>query len=174
MTSELIIETLKNKVASDIINDEEIVNAIDSRHSKDEDWSPIFLMDNLATSLSGYTPHIYTYKKFPETIEDVITFLIITVQIPKSFDSNKIWAEPILEIWIFSHMDHMRVNNKAVKCNRNDYLSRLIKSRFYHYKEAYDFKFESDIEDAYNEKFLYRKLTFTCKSLNEKLCEVDL
>lgn len=173
MDSSNIVEVLKNRIVKDIINDNEIVKAIDSPYKNNKEWSPLFLYDNLATSETVFSPHIYTYKRFPDTIEDTITFILVLVNIPRTYDANKIWVQPNVEIWIFSHYNHMRVNNKLVKANRNDYIARLLKQKFNKKNNniAYDFKLEADTENAYSDKFLYRKLEFKCISLNQSLCE---
>lgn len=171
-TSSVIVEQLKNKFILDIISDEDIVDAIDSPDRYTEGWQPIFLKHGLASKNSGFTPLIYDFKKFPGTIEQVITFLFVLVHIPTMYGETKVALKPSVEVYIISHIDHMIVDDPTVKANRNDHIAKLIKKKFNrNIGLGYDFSLESEYEDSYNEKFIFRRLTFTCVSFNQdKLC----
>ena len=171
-----IITKLKQTVMKQIVNNREIVDAIDSPDSVLEDWIPIYLIDSLATSETEFTPHIYSYYKFPQIIEKDITFLSVMVNTTGYEDSNMLRAE--LHIVIFTHKTHMLMKQATVVDNRNDYISKLLDNQFngktlkYDDKDIYIGKFylAKNAEDSYDENFLMRHLVFICNDINASVC----
>ena len=91
--------------------------------------------------------------------------------------TNKAFVSPTIEIWIYSHQQHMIVDNvPKVTSNRNDYLSELIDNKFNGRSGFGIGKLEltSNIEGNYQADYLYRKLTFQATDLNNSLCEEEL
>lgn len=174
MANSTLITDLKQSVIKEIINDESFFYAINSPDITDIDCA-----DKLV-----YT-HIFPYHQNPETIEKVITFLTIQVHIPKPYDRNKTWVVPRLEIWVFSHHSHMKVNNiPKITDNRNDYISKLLDKKFngrdtlggskndkYNLHLYGKLDLVSNVEGAFSKDFLYRQLIFEMKDINNSLCD---
>ena len=174
MDASHIITALKTQLIKDIINDEEIVEAIDSPYKNDKNWNPTYLKDSYGTRQTKFSPHIYTYNKFPETIEDAITFILVLVQIPRCFtDLSKV--EPRIEFWIYSHKEHIYMENKQIPINRNDYIAELLIKKFNKHDEKfpYDFGFSYSDEGAYDKVHLFRKVEFSCKAFNKSICDIN-
>ena len=160
MANSTLITDLKQAVIKEIINDESFFYAINSPDITDIDCA-----DELV-----YT-HIFPYHQNPETIEKVITFLTIQVHIPKPYDRNKTWVVPKLEIWVFSHHSHMKVNNiPKITDNRNDYISKLLDKKFngrdtlggskndkYNLHLYGKLDLVTNVEGAFSKDFLYRQ-----------------
>ena len=174
MANSEIITDLKNAIAKEIMQDEAFYYAIDSpKISSVEDRD----------QLTKY--NIFSYNKNPDTITDVTTFLTLMVQIPKTCDRNNTWVMPRLEIWIYSHNDHMEVNNiPKVTDNRNDYISKLLDKKFngrdtlggskndkYNLHLFGKLDLVHNVEGTYSPKFLYRQMIFETKDLNKSQCE---
>lgn len=174
MANSTLITDLKQAVIKEIINDESFFYAINSPDITDIDCA-----DELV-----YT-HIFPYHQNPETIEKVITFLTIQVHIPKPYDRNKTWVVPKLEIWVFSHHSHMKVNNiPKITDNRNDYISKLLDKKFngrdtlggskndkYNLHLYGKLDLVANVEGAFSKDFLYRQLIFEMKDINNSLCD---
>lgn len=164
MANSLSISSLKNKVIKDLINNNDIVTAIDS--------SDITIPENL------FNTHIFDYHINPYTINKAITFLTVQVHLPEAFhyDSNDIFVKPKVEIWIISHIEHMRVHNiPKVKNNRNDYLSMLIDKELNGKDYGYGgLKLGMNIEGTFQMDYAFRQMTFTTIDLNNSLCYEDV
>lgn len=166
MANSSIIETAKNSIVREIINDEEIVNAIDARG---------ITLDN-ADELIG--KHVFDYHQNPNVLQDMDTFITIQVDIPPLFRDTigLTRVRPNVEIWICSHYKHMRVENvPKIKSNRNDYLSRLLDKKLNGSTKFGIGKLNltSNIEGSYQNDYLYRTLTFETLDINNSLCEDD-
>lgn len=173
MANSSIITKMKDKVISEIINDETLFYAINSPEYKDP---------NYADDLIG--THIFNYNQNPNTLNKAITFLTIEVDIPKTYDSNNTWVLPRLEIWIISHESCMKVDNiPKITANRNDYISQLLDLKFNgresigispNPKENLNLygklNLVSNIGKAYSADYLYRQMIFETKDLNDSLC----
>ncbi len=174
MANSEIINDLKQAIVKEIINDETFYHAINSpKISSVEDRDKL-------------TDHnIFSYNKNPETITDVTTFLTLQVHIPKTYDKNNTWVVPRLEIWIYSHTDHMDVKNiPKITANRNDYISMLIDKKFngrdtiggskndkYNLHLFGKLDLVHNVEGTFSPTFLYRQMIFELKDLNKSLCE---
>lgn len=173
MANSSIITKMKDKVISEIINDETLFYAINSPEYKDP---------NYADDLIG--THIFRYHQNPNTLNKTITFLTIQVHIPKTYDSNKTWVLPRLEIWIISHEQCMNVDNiPKITANRNDYISQLLDLKF-NGRDSIGVSSDpkdnlnlygkldlvSNVEGAYSTDYLYRQMIFETKDLNDSLC----
>ena len=164
MANSSIIGKVKNKIIREFIKDSEIVAAIHSSTvSSDE---PEKLINT----------HIFDYHQNPNTLADVQTFITIEVHIPESYYQNtsKIYVNPTIEIWIFSHEKHMRVDNiSKITVNRNDYLSELI-DRKLNGQSGYgigELTLKSNVGGAFQMDYLYRKMIFEGLDFNDSLCE---
>ena len=175
MANSELVSTLKDALIQELIQDETFFYAIDS-----PDVTEFKNSDQLMYK------HIFPFHKNPETITETITFITIQVHIPRTYDRNKTWVVPRLEIWIISHDEHMMVNNiPKITDNRNDYISKLLDKKFngrstfgaskndkdnIHLYGKMDLV--SNVEGALN-KFLYRQMIFEMKDLNDSLCDEE-
>lgn len=168
MANSSIIKKTKNKIVKEFIKDKEIVAAINSSEVK----------SNEPEKLIG--KHIFNYNQNPHTLNIIGTFITIQVHIPQSYyddynaSVNRI--KPTIEIWIISHERHMNVDNiPKITQNRNDYLSELIDNKI-NGKSGFGIGnavLISNIEGAFQQDYLFRKMIFQCVDLNWSLCEED-
>lgn len=175
MANSSIISRMKDKLITEIINDEELFRAIDSPNIKN--------FEN-ADKLVG--THIFNYHQNPLTLKEVQTFLTIQMHIPKTYGTNNTWVAPRLEIWIISHQDHMEVDIPKITANRNDYISQLLDLKFNGRREIGVSKnaknnlnlfgkldLISNVEGALTSDYLYRQMIFEVKDLNDSLCDEE-
>lgn len=173
MANSRIISELKTKVTKMIINDEELVKAIDPPNYQDENWEEIYMINSAETEEAGYTPVIYREHQNPNMITKTMTFLTIEVNIPENYNTPEIFKYPQLEIWIISHNKHNRIDNiKGVRDNRNDYISILLDEKFNGESAGIgSLKLISNTAGIYDDKFVYRRLTFTGIDLSDTICD---
>lgn len=167
MANSTIIKKAKNKIIKEFIKDKEIIAAINSSVVKPNESEKLV------------NKHIFDYNQNPNTINTVGTFITIQVHIPQSYysfnyNSSPTHVYPTIEIWIISHEKHMIVDNvPKITQNRNDYLSELI-DRKLNKKTGIGFGkiiLLSNVEGAFQQDYLYRKMVFQCLDLNASLCE---
>lgn len=168
MANSSIIRKAKNKIVKEFIKDKEIITAINSSEVK----------PNEPEKLIG--KHIFNYNQNPHTLNIVGTFITIQVHIPNDYytdyRASATRVKPTIEIWIISHEKHMTVDNvPKVTQNRNDYLSELIDNKI-NGKRGFgigETVLLSNIEGAYQQDYLFRKMIFQCTDFNWSLCEED-
>lgn len=167
MANSSIIRKAKNKIIKEFIRDKSIVEAINSSEIKSDE----------PEKLIG--KHIFNYNQNPHTLNIVGTFITVQVHIPQNYyddyrGNSAIHVKPTIEIWIVSHEKHMSVDNvPKVTQNRNDYLSELIDNKI-NGKDGFgigETKLISNVEGAFQQDYLFRKLMFQCLDLNWSLCE---
>ena len=167
MANSSIIRRAKNKIIKEFIKDKDIVNAINSSEIKPSEPQKLL-----------YT-HIFDYNQNPHTLNIVGTFITLQVHIPQNYYSDyhsnsTIHIKPTIEIWIISHEKHMRVDNiPKVTQNRNDYLSELIDNKI-NGKSGFGIgktRLTSNIEGAFQQDYLFRKMIFECLDLNDSMCK---
>lgn len=173
MANSTIISELKNKVTKEIINDEEIIKAIDPPGMEDEDWEESYMINSYETIKAGYTPVIYREHQNQNIITKTMTFLTIEVNIPENYNTPEEFKYPQLEIWIVSHNKHNRIDNiKGVRDNRNDYLSILLDKKFNGINAGVgSLKLVSNTAGIYDDTFIYRRLVFKGIDLSDSICE---
>jgi len=160
MANSSIIGKAKNKIIKEFIKDQEIISAINS--------SSVTSPEKLKGT------HVFDYHQNPNTINTVETFITVQVHIPQPFSfEDDTFVKPTVEVWIISHERHMIVDNiPKVTENRNDYLSELIDNKL-NGKDGFGIgrlKLVSNIEGSYQQNYLFRKMIFECKDLNNSLC----
>lgn len=168
MANSSIIRKAKNKIVKEFIKDPNIVTAIDSSEVNSNEPEKLI------------NKHIFDYNQNPHTLNIVGTFITIQVHIPQSYytdyNASTTRVKPTIEIWIISHERHMSVDNiPKVTQNRNDYLSELIDNKI-NGKSGFgigETMLLSNIEGAFQQDYLYRKMIFQCVDLNWSLCEDD-
>lgn len=160
MANSSVVTILKDKIIKEIIQDDLIVRAIDSPDIEEN--------DELVNT------HIFRYNKNPNLVSKTITFITIQVHVKSNFRGNGIWVNPTLEIIIYSHDDHIKITNiPLIKDNRNDYLASLIDKKFNGRSDLAGYgkmELTSNVEGAFNDKFLYRRLVFETRDINNSLC----
>lgn len=166
MANSSIIKKAKNKIIKEFIKDPDIVAAIHSNKIKPNEPEKLIY------------EHIFDYNQNPHTLNNVGTFITIQVHIPQSYyndyrTSDK-FVKPTIEIWIVSHEQHMKVDNvPKITSNRNDYLSELIDNKI-NGKSGFGIgqtKLLSNIEGAFQQDYLFRKMIIECMDLNWSLCD---
>lgn len=168
MANSSIIDELKTSVITEIINDETLFHAIDSP-----------TIGSFQDSDQLVNKHLFRFHQNPELIQENITFLTFQVHIQKLNNNN--WVRPTIEIWIFSHNSHMIVANiPKITADRNDYISMLLDKKFNgrdslgvgtnqcHLIGKLDLR--SNIEGAFNQEFLYRRMIFETRDINDLYC----
>lgn len=158
MANSTIISEFKEKVVGAIAHDDTLFYAFDAKDCENGG-------DLINT-------HIFKYNKNPETIIETITFLTVMVH-TKARDRNKSFVTPTLEIWIYSHYDHMKMDSKITKDNRNDYISMLLDEKFNgstEYGGIGKLNLIINEEGAFSTKFLYRRLVFETIDINDSFC----
>lgn len=167
MANSSIIRKAKNKIIKEFIKDPEIIAAINSSEVKPNEPEKLI------------NKHIFDYNKNPHTLNIVGTFITIQVHIPQSYyndyyNGSVTRVKPTIEIWVISHEDHMNVDNiPKITINRNDYLSELIDKKL-NGRSGFgigETVLQSNIEGAFQQDYLFRKMVFQCLDLNASLCE---
>lgn len=167
MANSSIVRQAKNKIIKEFIKDQEIIDAINSSEVKPSEPQKLLYK------------HIFDYNQNPHTLNIIGTFITIQVHIPQDYYSDYhgnsiIHVKPTIEIWIISHEKHMRVDNvPKITQNRNDYLSEIIDKKI-NGKRGFgigETRLISNIEGAFQQDYLFRKLVFECLDFNASLCE---
>lgn len=118
--------------------------------------------------------YILTYNKIPDTVTTVATYMTIMVH-TKSGGCNRTFITPTLEFYIYTHVEHMKMDREITKDNRCDYLSMLIENMFNgstEYGGAGELITVLNTEGAYNKDFLYRHLVLETFDINKSLCDI--
>lgn len=166
MANSSIIKKAKNKIVKEFIRDPDIVAAINSTTINPNESEKLI------------NTHIFNYNQNPHTLNKVGTFITIQVHIPQSYytdyNASTTRVKPTIEIWIISHEKHMVVDNvPKINQNRNDYLSELIDNKI-NGKRGFgigETTLLSNIEGAFQQNYLFRKMIFQCVDLNASLCK---
>lgn len=164
MANSSIVTDVKDELINAIIDDETILIAIGS--------------SDIETPSDYVGTHVFRYNKNPILITKSITFITIMVH-TKARDRNGSFITPTLEIWIYSHNDHMDLKRgeiPGITDNRNDYISKLLDKKINGesgYGAVGVWKLTSNTEGVYNDKFLYRRLLFESVDINNSFCGSD-
>lgn len=147
------IRAYKDKVIAAIINDADIVEAIDNNDAVNPE-------DLVYSS-------IFPYIKIPDTIEEVRTFILMSVDINRILN-NRTFHEISITIWVLSHQNHMKTN---YGCTRIDYIADRIEKLFnlnggFGYK---DLQLIKNRERVLNNKHLYRELVFVAQDIRKDI-----
>lgn len=164
MAKSKCIRQFKNKIMSELSQDEEIVNALglnDDESPDDLVWVRLF-------------PHMFV----PSTEQIVKTYLLVEIDIPErrtrygSSDSN-IWVHPTIVFYVLTHQEDMHMNMVGESGTRMDYLAELIEEK---YEGRQDFgvgalQLKSDTAGSVNTTYRFRQLVFEAVDLDSGLCE---
>ena len=147
------IREWKNKIVSELSQDDEIINALglnDDESPDDLVWKRIF-------------PHYFVEK----TEESVKTYILVEIDIPErrtrygSSESN-IWVHPTIIFYVLTHQEDMHMNMAGESGTRMDYLAELIEDK---YEGRQDFgvgtlQLKSDTAGSINNTYRFRQLVF--------------
>lgn len=147
------IREWKNKIVSELSQDDEIINALglnDDESPDDLVWKRIF-------------PHYFVEK----TEESVRSYILVEIDIPErrtrygSSDSN-IWVHPTIVFYVLTHQEDMHMDMVGESGTRMDYLAELIEEK---YEGRQDFgvgtlQLKSDVAGSINNTYRYRQLVF--------------
>lgn len=161
MANSKIVSEVKDSVIKAITRDEAITTAIDAPECE----AP---SDYVGT-------HVFRYNKNPNTITQTITFLTVMVHTTAN-DKIGLYLKPTIEIWIYSHNDHMDLRDgeiPGITDDRNTYISELIDLKINGSRDfggIGEWRLMANTEGTYNEKFLCRKMIFENLDTNKSLC----
>lgn len=158
------IREWKNKIVSELSQDDEIINALglnDDESPDDLVWKRIF-------------PHYFVEK----SEESVRSYILVEIDIPErrtrygSSDSN-IWVHPTIIFYVLTHQEDMHMNMVGESGTRMDYLAELIEEK---YEGRQDFgvgtlQLKSDTAGSVNNTYRFRQLVFETVDLDDGLCE---
>lgn len=121
MESSEIITELKNKIITELINDDDIITGLglnDDETPDDLTWNRIY-------------PHDY----IPQTETDVRSYISVEIDIPErrmryGETASDIWIHPYVMFRVLVHQEDMQLNLAGESCTRMDYLSKLIERKF--------------------------------------------
>ena len=153
------ISEFKEKVVKEICSDDTLFYAFDAKDCENGGDLP--------------NTHIFKFNKNPNTITEAITFMTVMVH-TKVRDRDGLFVTPTLEFWIYSHNDHMKMDYKITKDNRNDYISMLLDDMFNGTTEfggIGKLRLMSNTEGTFNEKFLYRRMIFETVDISDSFCD---
>lgn len=164
MANSRTLETIKNKIIYEVIQDIDIITVINK--------------DKIETSEELIDTQIFDFAQNPSAIKDVLTFLTIKVDVLTYTDStqNYTYTYPSLIIDIITHIDYMKVNDiPNVTSNRNDYLAMLLDEKF---NGKYGFGngkliLISNEEGSLQKDWVYRRMIFQTTDLNNSNCDED-
>ena len=151
------IRNWKNRILSDLQNDEEFLDVLGTTEEEREDliYHRIF-------------PHYY----IPDTIQDVTSYIMLEIDI-KSLSRTLIYSYPIITFTVLVHQDDMKLNIPGVSATRMDYLAELLDRK---YNGAKDFgvgvlELKTSIAGNLDSKYRYRQLVFKGVDINDALCK---
>ena len=159
MAKSRCIREYKNKIISELSQDDEIVNALglnDDESPDDLIWKRIF-------------PHYYVEK----TESIVKTFILVEIDIPErrsryGSTNSDIWVHPTIIFYVLVHQEDMHMNMVGESGTRMDYLAELIEEK---YEGRQDFgvgtlQLKSDVAGSVNTTYRFRQLVFEAVDVN--------
>ena len=158
MANSTIISDFKEKIVQAIASDNTLFSAFDAKECENGG-------DLIGT-------HIFKYNKNPDTITETITFMTVMAH-TKAKDRAGFFVIPTLELYIYSHYNHMDMDYRITKDNLNDYISMLLDEKFNgstEYGGIGKLKLTTNTEGSYNQKFLYRRMIFETVDISDSFC----
>ena len=164
MSKSKCIREWKNKIVSELSQDDEIVNALGLNPDESPDdliWKRIF-------------PHYYVEG----TESNVKTLILIEIDIPErrsryGSNSSDIWVHPTIIFYVLTHQEDMHMDMAGESGTRMDYLAELIEEK---YQGRQDFgvgtlELKSDVAGSVNTTYRFRQLVFEAVDVSG-VCEV--
>ena len=159
MSKSYCIRDWKNKIISELSQDNNIIKALGLNPDEDPDdliWKRIF-------------PHYYV-----ENSESVVkTYILVEIDIPErrsryGSTSSDIWVHPTIIFYVLTHQEDMHMNMVGESGTRMDYLAELIEEK---YEGRQDFgvgtlQLKSDTAGSVNTTYRFRQLVFEAVDIN--------
>lgn len=153
MAKSKCIRQFKDKIMSELSQNDEIISALGLNPDEDPDdlvWHRLF-------------PHYFV----PQTESEVRSYILVEIDIPErrtrygSSDSN-IWVHPTIVFYVLTHQEDMHMNMVGESGTRMDYLAELIEDK---YEGRQDFgagilQLKSDTAGSVNNTYRFRQLVF--------------
>lgn len=153
------IRSFKNKIMSELSQDDDIINALGLNPDESEDdlvWNRLY-------------PHYW----IPTTETDVKSYILVEIDIPErrsryGSNDNNIWVHPTIIFYVLVHQEDMRMNMVGESGTRMDYLAELIENK---YEGRQDFgvgnlQLKSDTAGSVNTTYRFRQLVFEAVDVN--------
>lgn len=163
MAKSKCIRRFKDKIISELSQDEEIITALglnDDESPDDLVWVRLF-------------PHYW----IPTTQEEVKSYILVEIDIPERrarYGSNdsSIWVHPTIIFYVLVHQEDMHMDLAGESGTRMDYLAELIEDK---YEGRTDFsvgtlELKSDVAGSVNTTYRFRQLVFEAVDLDDSLC----
>lgn len=163
MAKSKCIRRFKDKIISELSQDEEIITALglnDDESPDDLVWVRLF-------------PHYW----IPSVESEVRSYILVEIDIPErrarygSSDSS-IWVHPTIIFYVLVHQEDMHMDLAGESGTRMDYLAELIEDK---YEGRTDFsvgtlELKSDVAGSVNTTYRFRQLVFEAVDLDDSLC----
>lgn len=163
MSKSKCIREWKDKIVSELSQDNEIINALglDSDESPDDlVWKRIF-------------PHYYIEK----TESNVKCYILVEIDIPErrtryGSTNNDIWVHPTIIFYVLTHQDDMRMNIAGESGTRMDYIAELIEEKYEgrHGFGVGELQLKSDVAGNISDTYRFRQLIFDAVDVEDTLC----
>lgn len=153
------IRSFKDKIMSELSQDDDIINALGLNPDESEDdlvWNRLY-------------PHYW----IPTTETDVKSYILVEIDIPErrsryGSNDNNIWVHPTIIFYVLVHQEDMRMNMVGESGTRMDYLAELIENK---YEGRQDFgvgnlQLKSDTAGSVNTTYRFRQLVFEAVDVN--------
>ena len=158
------IREYKNRIISELCNDEDIINALDLNDEEDADdlvWHRIY-------------PHLW----IPQTEELVRSYILVEVSVPErrsryGSDNNPVYVHPVIIFYVLVHQEDMRMNLAGESGTRMDYLAELIENK-YEGRKGFGLvrlQLKSNLANSLNTTYRYRELIFEAVDYDDGLCQ---
>lgn len=158
MANSEFISSAKNKILSELQNDELFLQVLGTTEEEIEEGLV-------------YTRLFPFYYIYDGTQTEVKTYVCVEVDV-KSTSRNGVYVHPTIIFTIISHQDNVRLNMAGVSKTRPDYLGELIDDK---YNGATGFGYSkllltSNVAGSLDSKYRYRQLVFRGVDMNDSLC----
>lgn len=158
MANSDFISSAKNKILSDLQNDELFLQVLGATEEEIEEglvYKRLF-------------PFYYIYDGTQNVVK---TYICVEVDI-KSVSRNGMYVHPTIIFTIISHQDDVRLNMAGVSKTRPDYLAEIIDEK---YNGAAGFGYGrllliSNVAGSIDTTYRYRQLVFRGVDMNDSLC----
>lgn len=158
MANSFEIIDYKQKIASMLINDEEIVRLINNPGIE------------VPEELIG--ENIFNFMRYPDSVEHEVTFICYEVDVPKVSDKNYLFKQMVITFYIISH-ERLMPTDDPKGGTRNDLLQAHIDNLFNGFKGIgkTPLQLVSNVADAISVKHRRRTLIFATVDTNDDKCK---
>ena len=164
MSKSSCIRSWKNKIMSELSQDDQIINALGLNPDESEDdlvWVRLY-------------PHYY----IPQTETDVKSYLLVEINIPErrtryGTTNNPVYVHPVIYFYILVHQEDMKLNLAGESGTRMDYLAELIENK-YEGRRGFglgQLTLKSNTASSINTTYRLRELVFEAVDFDDGLCD---